>query len=235
MPSASVGRWRRRHVSVRGIPEEWSARCRRGGRQSRRERAGGIGIHGLLGIVPPAPHQHQASRQHVSMDADVQQREGISPLTALVRCVDGESERRGLRRGLVPRRHREHVGGVGVQERGVVIVVGDAQVVLDDGARRERAGRDRRRVVLVVADRGGEDHGHRLPGRVGRPLEPHRAADLQLVALVPATLVLVAAEDGDRRHRIRGKDGISHAGVTKRFRVAGKVPRIAERHVESLP
>jgi len=58
---------------------------------------------------------------------------------------------------------------------------------------------------------------------------------LQLVARVPATLVLVAAEDGDRRHRIRGKDGISHAGVTKRFRVAGKVPRIAERHVESLP
>ena len=207
----------------------------RGRRQSGRERAGGIGIQGLLGVIPPAPHQHQAGRQHVSVDADVRQREGVSPLTPLVRCLDGEGERRGLRRGLIPRRHREHVGAVGLQERGVVIVVGDDQVVLDDGARRERADRDRRRVVLVIADRGGEDHGHRRPRRVGRPLEQHRAAVLQLVARVPATLVLVAAEDGNRRHRIRGKDGISHTAITKRLRVAGKVPRSAERHVKSLP
>ena len=42
--------------------------------------------------------------------------------------LDGEGERRGLGRGLGPRRHREHVGGIGLQERGVVIVVRDDQV-----------------------------------------------------------------------------------------------------------
>jgi hypothetical protein len=45
----------------------------------------------------------------------------------------------------------------------------------------------------------------------------------------------VADQDGNCRHRIGGKDGISHPGVTERLRVAGEVPRIAKRHVKSLP
>ena len=136
------------------------------------------------------------------MDADVGQRKGLSPLPPLIGRVNGEGERRGLGRVLVPGRHRGHAVGAGPQERRVVIVVGDAQVILDNCARPERTSRDLPGVVLVVAGRAGEQQGHRLPGGISGPPELQRAAVLQLVTGIPAlTGELVAGNNGDLRDR----------------------------------
>jgi hypothetical protein len=58
-----------------------------------------------------------------------------------------------------------------LQERRRVIVIRDAQVILDDGARSEPARLDLPGIVFVVTGRTREHQRHHLPAGIGGPPE----------------------------------------------------------------
>ncbi len=119
-----------------------------------------------------------------------------------------------------------------MQERRRVIIVRDAEIILDHIPGLERTRRESRRVVLVIAEQTVEDQRQGRPVCVGCPLEEETATGLQLVSGVPRALKLVAAEDGDGRSRDDRADRVAHARPSAWFEVAGDVPRIAEvRHM----
>ena len=192
-----------------------------------------VHVQGIGRLISPAPNEQLAVGQQVGVDGHVGQREHRSPLAPNGGGLHRERERGAPRGGLVG-------GGggdpaVGQQEGGVMVAVRDAQVVLHHVTVGEGVGREGGGVELVVAGRGPEQHGGLGPGGVGRALEEDRCCP-------PATgcpgcrrpLVLVAAEDGDGRHRHQGADGVAHAGPPARLWVGGDVPGVAEvHHVES--
>lgn len=161
------------------------------------------------------------------MDADVGQREGGFPAAARAGALDDEGEGAGLRDGLVGRRRRGV--GLGEDERGVVIGVGDARVVLDVVARLERVRRQRGGVVLVVVQSAEEQERTLVPGGLRRHLEEKQAAVLQLVSGSSAdSLELVTGDDAQRRPRDDRADRIAHTRKAARLRAVRDVPDVSE-------
>src|SRR4029453_18083495 len=112
-----------------------------------------------------------------------------------------------------------------------MVVVRDAEVILDHLSGLHGTRRDSRRVVLVVAGSTVKEQWQRSPVCGGGPLEEETAAGLQLVSRGPPTLELVATEDGNGHSRDDPTDRVTHARPPGWFGAAGDMPCIAEvRH-----
>src|SRR5215813_4883986 len=105
-----------------------------------------------------------------------------------------------------------------------VVIVRDAEVILDHLSGLNGTCRDGRRVVLVVAGGTVKEQGRGSPVCGGGPLEDETAAGLQLVSGGPPALELVATEDGDGHSRDDPTDWVPHARPPGRFGAAGDVP-----------
>src|SRR5450755_1894093 len=181
-------------------------------------------------MVSPGAEEHVAVREQVAVYGDVGQREGLSPASSHRTRFDCERERTCLCVCLVGRRDRPGVAVM--EERRVVVVVGDPHVVLDRVLGLEDVGWKVGRVVLVVARRTAELHRESRPIRVALALDEHGAAVLQLIAGVPGALVLVAAKDRDERSGNDRSDWIAHPGAAARLGILRDVPCGSEiRHV----
>ena len=189
-----------------------------------------VDVERVVGTVASAPHEHLAGREDAPVDADVGQREGGSPAAAVAGALDSEGEGVALRDGLVGGRRRG--AGLGEDERGVVIRVGDARVVLDVVARLKRVRRQRGGVILFVAQRAEEQERTLVPGGLRRRLEEEQTAVLQLVSGSPAaSLELVGGDDAQRRPRDDRADRIAHTRKAAWLRAVRDVPDVSEiRH-----
>src|SRR3989442_3361293 len=112
----------------------------------------------------------------MGVDGYVGQGKDRFPLTLQSARLDNETERCGPRHSLVSRWCRRVA--LGMQERRRMVVVGDAEVILDHVADLESACGNAGRVVLVVAEGTAEGHPQRRAVCVDGAAEEDTAAGL---------------------------------------------------------